>query len=242
MKLSILIPAFNEEKTIEQVVNHSFKELSFLQEKKLLKDFEIIIVNDGSKDQTGKIVKKEFQDQEKIKIIEHMENQGKGAAIITALEMASGDYILIQDADLEYNPKDYESLWMPIKNFEAEVVFGSRFRTKPAQLVSFYQIMGNKLLTKISNIFTGFNLTDMETGYKLIKTSLIKNMNLKSNDFRIEPEITAKLSTIPGVRIKEIAISYKPRTYGEGKKIRLKDGILALIYILKYSKSQLNKY
>jgi len=235
MKLSVLIPVFNEEKTVKEIINRSYQELKNLKIKKILKDFEIIIVNDGSNDLTGKIIRKEFSHVENISILQHQENKGKGAAIITALKEISGDYLLIQDADLEYDPSDYESLIKPVRFSEVEVVYGSRFKIGRTPKVKFLQLIGNKILTQISNFFTGFKLTDMETCYKLIKTSLVKEMSLKSKDFGIEPELTAKLSKIPDIFIEEIPVSYNPRGYEQGKKIRFKDGLLALIYIVKFN-------
>jgi glycosyltransferase involved in cell wall biosynthesis len=233
MKLSVLIPAFNEEKTIKEIVERALSELFLLKENKLLDDFEIIIVNDGSTDQTGIILNEEFSQFSRIKTLKHPKNKGKGAAIITALKLVSGDYILIQDADLEYNPKDYKALLLPVIRSNANVVYGSRLKAN--NIESFFQLIGNKILTWVSNFFSHFDLTDMETGYKLINFSLIKNLDLNNDDFRIEPEITAKLSHIKDVIIKEIPISYNPRTYSEGKKIRPKDALLALIYLIKFN-------
>lgn len=233
MKLSVLIPAFNEEKTIKEIVERALSELFLLKENKILDDFEIIIVNDGSTDQTGIILNEEFSLFARIKTLKHPKNKGKGAAIITALKFVSGDYILIQDADLEYNPKDYKALLLPVIRSNANVVYGSRLKAN--NINSFFQLMGNKILTWVSNFFSHFDLTDMETGYKLINFSLIKNLDLNNNDFRIEPEITAKLSQNKDVIIKEIPISYNPRTYREGKKIRPKDALLALVYLIKFN-------
>jgi len=227
-KISILVPVYNEKKTVTQV-------LEAISGVKLMNDIEkeIIVVDDGSKDNTVEIVKKFIEDNPSvnIKLHEHGVNQGKGAALHTGISKASGDLIIVQDADLEYDPKDYKFLLTPILSSRMDVVFGSRCSKK----MNFFQLIGNKTLTMISNLFTGLELTDMETGYKLIKASYIKDMILTSYDFGIEPEITSKLSKIPGIDIKEVAISYSPRNYREGKKIRFKDGLLALFYILKFN-------
>jgi glycosyltransferase involved in cell wall biosynthesis len=230
--LSILIPAYKEARTIHEILD---KVLAV----KLLNDLqkEIVIVNDCSKDDTQKVVEAYFAKNQTIKNILFQQpfNQGKGAAIRKAIELATGDFIIVQDADLEYDPEEYNLLLKPILNNVADVVYGSRFiGGKPHRILFFWHSIGNKLLTTLSNMFTNLNLTDMETCYKLFRAEVIKSIHIKENRFGFEPEVTAKLSRIPKLRIYEIGISYYGRTYEDGKKIGWKDGFRAIYCILKY--------
>ncbi len=229
MKLSIIIPVFNEEKTIEELINSVIK--APLPE--AIKDTEIIIVNDCSSDNTLNILKSLNND--KIKIISHSKNQGKGAAIRTGINNITGDIILIQDADLEYDPNEYPNLLDPIIRDKADVVYGSRFLgSGPHRVVYYWHFIGNNILTTISNMFTNINLTDMETCYKVFKKNIIEQIEIKENRFGFEPEITAKIAKLK-CRIYEVGISYYGRTYDEGKKINWKDGVHAIWCILKYN-------
>lgn len=230
--LSIIIPVYNEENTIIEVLNK-------IKDVKLINNVskEIIIVNDYSTDNTHHLISSylEKNSQNSIKYIKHEKNLGKGAAIHTGIKSASGDFLIVQDADLEYNPVEYNLLLNPILDGYADVVYGSRFMGgQPHRILSFWHSIGNKFLTFLSNLFTNLNLTDMETCYKLFKIEVIKNIKLKEKRFGFEPEITAKISKIPGIRIYEVGISYYGRTYQEGKKINWKDGIRAIYCIFKY--------
>ena len=231
-KLSIVIPAYNEAKTIQEV-------LQKVLDVELPEGFqkEILLINDSSTDQTEGVVQG-FIDSHKeaeIKYFKHGVNQGKGAAIHTGIVEATGNYIIIQDADLEYDPSEYTILLDPIINGRADVVFGSRFiGGKPHRILFFWHTIGNKLLTFASNLFSNLNLTDMETCYKLFRADIIKSIQLKEKRFGVEPEVTQKIARIKGIRIYEVGISYYGRTYEEGKKINWKDGFRALYCILKY--------
>ncbi|HRH02245.1 MAG TPA: glycosyltransferase family 2 protein [Bacteroidia bacterium] len=232
MLLSIIIPAYNEGKTIHLILDR-------IKSAKLPQEInrEIIIVNDCSKDNTEEAVLhyKSQNPTMSIEYIKHEKNQGKGAALHSGIRAAVGDYIIIQDADLEYNPDEYASLFEPILLAKADVVFGSRFiGGKPHRILFFWHSIGNKFLTALSNMFTNLNLTDMETCYKLFDAKLIKNVQLNEKRFGFEPEVTAKISRIPNIRIYEVGISYYGRTYEEGKKIGWKDGFRAIYCILKY--------
>ncbi len=199
---------------------------------------EIIIVNDNSSDKSAEIIEQFINNHpgSDIKLLQHSENKGKGASIQTALSSVNGDVVLIQDADLEYSPSEYQKLLKPIIDGFADVVYGTRFKGGEAHRVLFFlHTIGNKFLTFLSNLFTGLNLSDMETGYKMFRTAVIKNINLKEKRFGFEPEITAKISRIKNIRIYEVGISYYGRTYNEGKKIGWRDGFRALYCILKYN-------
>ena len=231
-KLSILIPAYNEEKTITAILS---KVLEVELRNNVQK--EIIIVNDCSKDRTIEKVEAFMAENKEadIKLFSQEKNKGKGAAINRAIQECSGDYLIVQDADLEYDPEEYNHLLKPVFMDNADVVYGSRFMGhQPHRILFFWHSIGNKFLTRLSNMMTNLNLTDMETCYKLIRTSIAKNIEIKENRFGIEPEITAKLSKIKRIKIYEVGISYYGRTYEEGKKIGWKDGFRAIWCIFKY--------
>ena len=232
-KLSVIIPAYNEENTIKGILEEiSGVTLSDNIEK------EIIIVNDCSDDQTETIVKKHMTGPTggNIKYFLQEKNMGKGTALHRGIKEATGDYIIIQDADLEYDPNDYNRLLKPVIDGYADVVYGSRFKgSSPHRVLFFWHSIGNHFLTFLSNIFTNLNLTDMETCYKLFRAKTLKTLNLKEKRFGFEPEVTAKISRIPGIRIYEVGVSYYGRTYAEGKKINWQDGFRAIYCILKYS-------
>lgn len=230
--LSIIIPAYNEAKTIHLILD---KVLAVNLINSISK--EIIIVNDFSTDNTAVVVNdyiKSHSDTNFI-FVEHEKNKGKGAALHTGIKHATGDYVIVQDADLEYNPEEYNILLQPMESGFADVVYGSRFMGgKPHRILFFWHSIGNKFLTFLSNMFTNLNLTDMETCYKMFKREIIQAIDLKENRFGFEPEVTAKVSKIPKVRIYEVGISYYGRTYEEGKKIGWKDGVRAIYCIVKY--------
>jgi glycosyltransferase involved in cell wall biosynthesis len=231
--LSIVIPAYNEERTIHFILDKvRLVSLPSGWEK------EVILVNDCSKDNTEGAIKNYISDFPNfpIRYIAHDINKGKGAALHTGIQFASGDYTIIQDADLEYDPEEYNVLLIPVMKGFADVVYGSRFMGgKPHRILFFWHSIGNRFLTHISNIFTNLNLTDMETCYKLFRSDIIKNLALQEKRFGFEPEVTAKISRVKGARIYEVGISYYGRTYAEGKKIGWKDGLRAIYCILKYN-------
>lgn len=231
MKLSILVPAFNESETIITV-------LRSLESVELTNNItkEIIVINDCSTDTTALLVQDHIKTTQcEIKLYTQEKNQGKGAALQKGIELATGDFIIIQDADLEYNPKEFNLLLQPIIDGYADVVYGSRFiGGKPHRILFFSHSFGNKFLTAFCNVFANLNLTDMETCYKLFKADILKSFSLKEKRFGFEPEVTLKLSRLRQVRIYEVGISYYGRTFEDGKKIGWKDGFRAIYCILKY--------
>ena len=232
-KLSVIIPCFNEAGTIHLILERVLKVRLSNEINK-----ELIIVNDCSTDKTGEAIESYFKGHPDVdfKIYHHEINKGKGAAIHTGISNATGDYLVIQDADLEYDPQEYNILIQPVLDGFADVVLGSRFMGgNPHRILFFWHSLGNKFLTLLSNAFTNLNLTDMETCYKLFRRDIIQNIELKENRFGFEPEVIAKISRVPGVRIYEVGISYYGRTYSEGKKIGWKDGFRAIWCIAKYN-------
>lgn len=231
-KISVIIPAFNEGKTIHLILD-KLKNTTLIAEI----EKEIIIVNDCSTDNTEAAIQNYIDNNAVLNIqyYKHEVNKGKGAALHTGIEKATGEFLIIQDADLEYNPQEYNLLLQPVLDGFADVVYGSRFMGgNPHRILFFWHTIGNKFLTFLSNMFTNLNITDMETCYKLFDTKIIQNIPLKEKRFGFEPEVTAKISRVPKIRIYEVGISYYGRTYEEGKKIGWKDGFRAIYCILKY--------
>ena len=227
MKLSIVIPCFNEEKTISKVIDKILK-LSEI-------DKEIIIINDGSTDNTRKILDDLKNRSQIISIHNHDKNEGKGAALKTGFGKSNGDIILVQDADLEYDPNDYQKLIQPFYKTDAQIVYGSRFMGGDyVRLHYFWHFIANKLLTTMTNIFTNLNMTDMETGYKVFKRECLQNIQLQEKGFGVEPELTIKLAKNKYI-FYEVPISYRGRSYKDGKKITIKDAFRALYCIIRYS-------
>ncbi len=226
ISLSVIIPCFNEEKTIQEVV----KRINYLG----INNLEIIIVDDVSTDGTNLKIE-EIKNQINVTHIKHSQNRGKGAAIKTGINNVKNDIVIIQDADLEYNPNDYENLILPFFEANADIVYGSRFlgSQKYSRIHFFWHYIANKLLTFLCNVFTNLNMTDMETGYKLFKKEVIQSINIEENSFGVEPELTIKLAK-KKYKFFEVPISYNGRSYEEGKKIGLKDAFIAVFCIIKY--------
>jgi len=224
LNLSVIIPVFNERETVEEIIRR-------VQAVQVGLDKEIIIVDDASQDGTRQIL--ENLEAPNLKILYHSKNKGKGAALRTGFSHTKGDIILIQDADLEYNPQDYPKLLEPILDGRADVVYGSRFLGSPHRVLLFWHYVGNKILTTLSNMISNLNLNDMETCYKVFKREVLERIKLKSNRFGFEPEFTIKVAKLK-YRIYEVPISYSGRDYSEGKKIGWKDGIAAIFHIIRY--------
>jgi len=227
MRLSIVVPAYNEEKTISNVLTALLEELPDV--------YEIIVVDDGSKDRTAEITEAFSRDHCQVHLIRQPHNQGKTAALRTGFASTTGDIVLVQDADLEYDPTDIPGLIEPILKGKADVVYGSRFMIRHASRVLYFRhYLANQFLTFLSNLFTDLNFTDVETGYKAFRGEIIRNMIIETRGFGFEIEVTAKIAKLK-CRVYEVPISYYGRTYEEGKKIGLKDGLDAIFYIFKYN-------
>jgi glycosyltransferase involved in cell wall biosynthesis len=229
-KLSIIIPCYNEENFIRKIVDKVLDATS-----KMTIESEVIVIDDASTDQSAAALQA-YSQSKKIVVYRHDKNQGKGAAIRRALSIATGSIVLIQDADLEYDPNDYTRLLQPILDGHADVVYGSRFiGNGPHRVLFYFHTIGNKFLTFLSNLFTQLNLTDIETGYKMFRVDILRKVSIREKRFGFEVEVTAKISRIKGIRIYETGIAYYGRTYKEGKKINWKDGFRAIYCIIKYN-------
>ncbi len=225
LTLSVIVPAYNEGATIESVARRL---------RAIPLRLEIIAVDDASTDGTGEIVDRLAQERLIDRVIHHPANRGKGAALRSGIAAAGGDVIVVQDADLEYDPADLVTLLQPIRTGKADAVYGSRFQGGPRRVLFFWHSVGNRFLTLMSNMFTNLNLTDMETCYKLVRTDLLKRLPLTSDRFGFEVEVTARLAQV-GARIWELPITYSGRTYAEGKKITWRDGLAALVHIVRFN-------
>jgi len=224
--ISILVPAYGEERTIEQVLRRALE---------LGLDCEIIVVDDGSSDATAAVVERVAAASPQVRLIRHQRNRGKGAAVRTAIAASRGDIVLVQDADLEYDPRDIPRLIEPLQAGVADVVYGTRLRGgEPQRAHLFWHYAGNRLLSLLTNVLYNTTISDMEVGYKAFRGDLLRSLHLVSDDFRFEPEVTAKILRIPDVRLYEVPISYYGRTFAEGKKITWRDGILALGALLRF--------
>lgn len=233
MKLSIIVPTYNEEATIYRILQR-VDSVELVDEIKK----ELVVVNDCSNDHTNDEINRFIANNPgaDITYLPQPANRGKGAAIHTGIQAATGDFIIIQDADLEYDPNEYNLLLKPMIEGFADAVYGSRFTgDKPHRVLFYFHSVGNKFLTSLSNLLTNVNMTDMESCYKLFRADILKNIKLKENRFGFEAEVTAKISRVPGIRIYEVGISYYGRTYAEGKKINWKDGLRAVYCIIKYN-------
>ncbi|MBL4903239.1 glycosyltransferase family 2 protein [Desulfocapsa sp. AH-315-G09] len=232
MKLSIIVPVYNEQNTINSILDQVEESLKALTS---IKSYELIVIDDHSTDNSKQVLEKRILSKDNYTLLSHDVNSGKGAAIQTGIAKTTGDIVLIQDADLEYDPNDYKILLRPFVEGKADVVYGSRFKGEVSRVLYFWHAMGNCFLTFLSNMLTNLNLTDMETCYKAFRGDILRNMILTSNRFGIEPEMTAKISKIDDIRIYEVPISYSGRTYNEGKKINWKDGVSAIWSIFKFN-------